>query len=195
MLTDGLQIYFPVHMIPHLLTHPSTILGSMGHIFYSAARSTTFLASFIAINHVFVCGVRSYLQRDSIWGSFFASLFCGLSVLFESEHRRTEMALYCMPRAFYVLWDILVWKKGRRGMRFGEVWILALGLGVLITRWRKDVQEKQERLAYQKCKQQKHNSVLPQPKTASTLKFGKHKPRVDLTVRPSVARVLNWLFA
>ncbi|TFK30452.1 hypothetical protein FA15DRAFT_676800 [Coprinopsis marcescibilis] len=116
-LIQALAIYLPVHFIPTLLTRPSSLLqlGVISRLAAGALRSSAFLSSFIALYYYAVCCTRTLVLArlfpsisHQIWdgpygGMFVGSLVCGSSIWIENGKRRSEMALYVLPRALRTL--------------------------------------------------------------------------------------------
>ena len=73
----------------------------------AAVRSSSFLASFIAIIWATITTVRTLLGTDSVAGPALGSSLCGLSLFLEKKSRRKELAMYVLPRAIEsVIWEV-----------------------------------------------------------------------------------------
>ncbi|THV04945.1 hypothetical protein K435DRAFT_746322 [Dendrothele bispora CBS 962.96] len=110
---EAFAIYFPVHLLPILLTRPRALLRPhrASRILVSSLRSSAFLSAFISLFWSSVCITRTTgLARlfpsishdfwDGPYGCILAGcLMCGSSIWIEHGHRRGEMALYVLPRA------------------------------------------------------------------------------------------------
>jgi hypothetical protein len=108
-----------VHLIPPLLFRRSKTLenpiNSGIHILKAAMRSSTFLATFIALTWYGVCLTRTRVghqmfnmnqaKLDNTLAPLVGCMMCGFSLLIENKHRRGEMALYVAPRAIYSLME------------------------------------------------------------------------------------------
>ncbi|PRP80383.1 hypothetical protein PROFUN_11981 [Planoprotostelium fungivorum] len=124
---QSLMIYLPVHFIPLLLFRMKELKTSpfslMFHTLMSVVRSASFLSTFVASIWFSVCLTRTLLGpklfpnlRDNLpldnRVGLIGSLICGLSILIENKRRRSEMALYVLPRALYILLDQLYLGRG-----------------------------------------------------------------------------------
>ena len=129
---DALKIYAPVHLAPQLLFHGGRLVTDpqsfLSHVALGAARSSAFLATFIASIYATVCLSRSHsplqilgVSQQAIDGGLCTALgcaTCGLSILIENKRRRREMALYCAPRALYVLRSSAMPSCSRKAARY-----------------------------------------------------------------------------
>lgn len=75
--------------------------------FLSAARSTSFLATFCAGFQSIVCLHHNVAKYDNKVLFWIAGFITSLSILLERKSRRAELALYALPRAMDSLWIIL----------------------------------------------------------------------------------------
>jgi hypothetical protein len=72
---------------------------TVAHIATSSVRSTTFLATFVAACMALVCVVRRLMPYE-MWPAYWALSFVAASSIFiERKSRRSELALYVLPRA------------------------------------------------------------------------------------------------
>ncbi|KAJ3535120.1 hypothetical protein NMY22_g6624 [Coprinellus aureogranulatus] len=144
---QALLIYLPVHFIPILLLRPRSLLrlSRLLATTLSALRSTSFLASFVALYWYGVCITRTvvfaklfqFVSHD-FWdgphGAILAgSLVCGASIWIENGRRRGEMALYVLPRALRTL--LPGWLVRSRGWKswFVERLAFILSMSTLLT--------------------------------------------------------------
>ncbi|GAB4857998.1 hypothetical protein Ancab_015902 [Ancistrocladus abbreviatus] len=73
-----------------------------------AVHSTTFLSAFAGIFQGVICLHRKVASKDHKLTYWIAGGVAALSVLLEKKSRRSELALYVLPRAGDSLWYILV---------------------------------------------------------------------------------------
>ncbi|KAF9204153.1 hypothetical protein BGZ49_005626 [Haplosporangium sp. Z 27] len=149
-------IYLPVHLLPALIK-PKVFLkklkedpvGTISSTLWSAARSSAFLATYIALIWYGICFWRSKMMPfaefirgrrisgnviDNIYGSLLGSFLCGFSVQIEKPHRRAEMALYVLPRAMYSMWSrVMAGRLSRKVEIAGETLMFATSMSVLLT--------------------------------------------------------------
>jgi hypothetical protein len=67
----------------------------------SVARSSAFLATFIALTWTGICLTRNLIHEDVDMGPRLASFLSGWSILIEHPRRRGDVLMYVMPRAVY----------------------------------------------------------------------------------------------
>ncbi|CAO3613074.1 unnamed protein product [Cunninghamella blakesleeana] len=125
------SLYFTVHFTPHLIFRRDKLvqdpIGSAINILKASARSSAFIATFIALIWYSVCLTRTRIGHqilrvnqtilDDTLAPLIGCMMCGLSLLIENKHRRGEMALYVVPRALFSLTERIVepwFVKGRK---------------------------------------------------------------------------------
>jgi len=102
-----LPVYLSLTLVPAVVLRTNTVLkdpaGVLAKSIFSAARSTAFLATFCSSYMAQACLQRHIFQRmkwkDNKITYWVAGLFSSLAVLMEKKNRRSELALYCFPRA------------------------------------------------------------------------------------------------
>ncbi|KAF9110263.1 hypothetical protein BGX27_006581 [Mortierella sp. AM989] len=157
-------IYLPVHLLPALINPKAFIkklkedpVGTITSTLLSAARSSAFLATYIALSWYGICFWRSRIIplasklsgktisgniTDNVYGALLGAFLCGFSVQIEKPHRRAEMALYVLPRALYAMYSRLMLGRLNRKVEIaGEVIMYATSMSVLLTgmMWSKDM--------------------------------------------------------
>ncbi|KAG0021604.1 hypothetical protein BGZ81_008847 [Podila clonocystis] len=162
MVSTG--IYLPVHFLPALLSPKSFIqklqtnpVATISSTLLATARSSAFLASYIALIWYGICTWRSKVMPltmkltgrrytsnviDNIYGPLLGCFMCGFSVLIEKPHRRAEMALYVLPRAMYSMWSrVMSGRLSRRVEATGEALMYAVSMSVLLTgmKWKREM--------------------------------------------------------
>lgn len=101
---SSLKLYFPLQLVGTIFSKgvPLTrndLLTALSHTTTGASRSSAFLATFIALIWFCVCSIRNTLQDDTTLGVLLACCLCGFSILLERRWRRSELAVYVIPRA------------------------------------------------------------------------------------------------
>ena len=96
------------------------------------ARSSLFLASYIANVFAWIYGVRLTLRDDTTLGPLLGCATCGFSILLESKQRRAELALYVFPRALHSWWIQLNRAGIVRSLHKGEVLVFAFALALIV---------------------------------------------------------------
>ena len=102
----AMQLYIPVHLVPALVfkAHRIRSFDAFAKLIVKsgigAARSSSFLATFIGSIFGTVCLVRNTIDHnDTPLGPTIGSFLCGFSLLLEAPGRRHSLALYCLPKA------------------------------------------------------------------------------------------------
>ncbi|KAI3634315.1 hypothetical protein MIR68_007919 [Amoeboaphelidium protococcarum] len=99
------SMYGPLYMMPliisTLLMGKKLTMRRLLRTLISAARSSLFIGTFIALIWGGICSVRNYVRNEYVFGPLIASFLSGFSIFIEHAHRRHELALYCLPRALY----------------------------------------------------------------------------------------------
>ena len=67
-------------------------------------RSSLFLASFVAIFRFMTCHTKNLRGKVDRWNIIISSVVCAMSVFFEPASRRSEIAMYLVPRAMESFW-------------------------------------------------------------------------------------------
>lgn len=99
----------------------------------SATRSSTFLATFIAVYQVVVCGFKNTLFKVDHRSIYYISgLISSLSIFIERRTRRAELALYVLPRSLDSLFLQFVDHKWLIAIPAGEVGIFCAAMGGLM---------------------------------------------------------------
>ncbi|KAF9387646.1 hypothetical protein CPC16_006920 [Podila verticillata] len=162
MVSTG--IYLPVHLLPALLSPKSFIqklqanpVATLSSTLLATARSSAFLATYIALIWYGICTWRSKVMPlttkltgrrytsnviDNVYGPLLGCFLCGFSVLIEKPHRRAEMALYVLPRAMYSMWSrVMSGRLSRRVEATGEALMFAVSMSVLLTgmKWKREM--------------------------------------------------------
>ena len=131
----AIKVYAPVHLAPLLIFKLKTLLKNPVHplqrALLSIARSCSFIALFGLLTKYFLCRFGSMFGYGRL--SWVLSVLMGsLSLGVETTSRRTELALYLLPRAVEVLWNMLVERGVLRNLWLGEVLLFALSMSVLM---------------------------------------------------------------
>lgn len=140
-LKRSMMLYGPVHFLPLLIFKNKILIKdpitSIRKLLIDIFRSSSFLATFVALIWMSICFWRNLLQEDTLIGPVMGAFLCGLSVLIEKKHRRMELALYCIPRALHSIFEKLFVffqysdsLKLNRKVQIGTI-LFSLGLGMI----------------------------------------------------------------
>ncbi|KAI9010699.1 hypothetical protein DFJ74DRAFT_610546 [Hyaloraphidium curvatum] len=116
-----LPVYGILTTVPTVVFRFGTVLKRPAHmlrrIAQSTIRSSVFLGAFVSGYQEFVCMVRYlirnkiFIERDAKALYWIAGAFASLSIFLEEKSRRTELALYTLPRAVES-WYLISYGKG-----------------------------------------------------------------------------------
>nr|AFJ66214.1 hypothetical protein 34G24.16 [Capsella rubella] len=105
-------LYFSLTFVPYVVLHLQKFMASpyrtSWHAIRDSVRSTSFLSAFVGIFQAFICAHRKVATKDHKLVYWFAGGVAALSVMLEKKPRRSELALYVLPRAGDSLWEILI---------------------------------------------------------------------------------------
>lgn len=102
----------------------------------STIRSSVFLGCFVSWYMEVICLLRYFMRqgilRDGRYWYWIAGIFSSMSIFVEEKGRRTELALYTLPRAVESLY-LISWGKGWvPHLPFFEVAMFSTGMGILL---------------------------------------------------------------
>lgn len=129
-------LYLSLSTVPVLVFNTNAFmqkpLRSVGRSLLSAVQSTTFLSAFVSIYMGAVCLHRKLELPDHKLNYFVGGLLSGCALLVEKKSRRSELALYVMPRAIDALFLSMVDRKYLPSIPHGEVVLFSLCMGSLM---------------------------------------------------------------
>eukprot|EP00897_Mesotaenium_endlicherianum_P006990 jgi/Mesen1/6319/ME000326S05458 len=133
-MRDTFQKTFPLYMsltlVPFVFMQAP--LKTAANATKSAVRSTAFISAFVGIYQGVVCLQRKVAERDHKLTYWLAGALAGLSALLEKPGRRSELALYTLPRAVDSLWYILINKHLLPDIKYTEVGLFCACMGGLM---------------------------------------------------------------
>ncbi|KAI3662118.1 hypothetical protein MP638_005566 [Amoeboaphelidium occidentale] len=123
----SLSLYIPLYMVPFMISlikrnqkknNSSSKINdekethvSIRKPLLSILRSSIFLASLVGTIWYTVCKLRNYFKNDHVITPTLATLAGTLTIIIEKPERRTELAMYVMPRALYSVFYRSVWLR------------------------------------------------------------------------------------
>ncbi|KAA6418414.1 MAG: hypothetical protein FRX49_11574 [Trebouxia sp. A1-2] len=129
-------LYISISLVPYVVLNLKRALrnpvGTAGHAVGSAVRSTSFLAAFVGIYSAAISLHRKLFTWDHKLLYYVAGLAASGSILIEKKSRRSELALYVMPRAVDAFVLALTKKRWVPSVKFGEVILFSLCMGGLM---------------------------------------------------------------
>ncbi|GAB9469595.1 hypothetical protein Gpo141_00006869 [Globisporangium polare] len=118
-------LYLSLFIVPSVVIHFKKFLAhpvrTLSYAVLGATRSNTFMASFVTAYLALVCTHRKLFTGDHRIVYYLAGLGASTTILLEPKSRRSELALYALPRAIDSLFLILRDRKIFTGFRHGEV--------------------------------------------------------------------------
>jgi hypothetical protein len=95
-------------------------------------RSTLFLTWFVTSYQGAICVMRQFVRNEHRFQYFVAGLVASLAILIEKKSRRSELALYVLPRAMESLYLLLLDRGFVPHVPFGEVLLFASSVSGLM---------------------------------------------------------------
>ncbi|KAJ7125848.1 hypothetical protein O6H91_Y560400 [Diphasiastrum complanatum] len=118
-------LYLSLTFVPFVVLNIQKFMQAPLHTCWNAVkgavRSTYFLSAFVGIYQGVICLERKVAVQDHKLVYWFAGGCAALSALFEKKSRRSELALYVLPRAADSLWYILVNRHLLPDIKYAEV--------------------------------------------------------------------------
>lgn len=131
-----LPLYASLTVVPTLVFQFGTLmkapLQTILGLVKSTTRSVSFLASFVTLYMSVVCTHRNLFSTENKYLFWFAGLICSSSIMLEKKSRRSELALYTLPRALDSLYMILNERKWLGTVPNGELYLFMLSMAGLM---------------------------------------------------------------
>eukprot|EP00873_Tetraselmis_striata_P038194 jgi/Tetstr1/458458/TSEL_004313.t1 len=131
-------LYMSISLVPFVVFNTKRAMkdpaNTLWTAFLGAARSTSFLASFVSIFQGVVCTERNLFAQKADNGLLYmaAGFLASLSLLLEKKSRRSELALYVLPRALDSLFLTLMQDRWVPSIHLGEVALFSACMGALM---------------------------------------------------------------
>lgn len=132
----SLPIYLSLTFVPMFILrfwlvvrHP---LDQLRRGLWSVTRSTSFLSSFVATYMMIVCCHRKVFRRDHRALYWIAGFLASWTILLEQKSRRSELALYVLPRTIDSLVQTMQSRQMLAEVPHGEKILFATGMGALM---------------------------------------------------------------
>ncbi|XP_030935600.1 uncharacterized protein LOC115960753 [Quercus lobata] len=126
-------LYFSLTFVPFVVLHLQKFMDAPARTCWlalkGAVRSTTFLSAFVGIFQGVICSHRKVASKDHKIVYWIAGGMAALSVLLEKKARRSELALYVLPRAGDSLWYISVNRHLLPDIKNAEVFLFCICMG------------------------------------------------------------------
>eukprot|EP01129_Flabellula_baltica_P011583 TRINITY_DN5107_c0_g1_i1.p1 TRINITY_DN5107_c0_g1~~TRINITY_DN5107_c0_g1_i1.p1 ORF type:complete len:453 (+),score=61.26 TRINITY_DN5107_c0_g1_i1:37-1359(+) len=108
-----------------LLTQP---LSELKYFVKSTIQSTAFISAFVGLYQTVICAHRSVASVDNRFIYYIGGLVASLSLLIEKKSRRSDLALYALPRGLDSLYLTFQDKKFLSTVPYGDALLIALGM-------------------------------------------------------------------
>ncbi|KAI8582245.1 hypothetical protein K450DRAFT_228052 [Umbelopsis ramanniana AG] len=138
-----LPVYGTLHFVPmlllrteHLKRDPVKLLSKTT---VATMKSGAFLASFVMLYQYQICGHRNLVKAglttfNSKYLYWLAGFICSyISIFFEDKRRRTELALYVLPKALKSFYEICYQRKWIIRIKHFEVAMASFAMGVIMS--------------------------------------------------------------
>jgi len=110
----------------HLVSNP---LQEAKYSILSCFQSSMFLSAFVAIYQAVICVHRNLFSLENKYIYYIAGLFSSMSLLIEKKSRRSELALYALPRGLDSLYMTLLDRKLLTTIPYGDLILFSLSVG------------------------------------------------------------------
>ncbi|GMJ13998.1 hypothetical protein like AT5G51150 [Hibiscus trionum] len=129
-------LYFSLTFVPFVVLHLQTFMETPARTCWLAIKdsvqSTSFLAAFVGIFQGVICMHRKIASKDHKLVYWVAGALSALSVLLVKKSRRSELALYVLPRATESLWYISINRRLLPDVKNAEVALFCACMGGLM---------------------------------------------------------------
>ena len=101
-LRDVFPIYTGLYTVPLFLLKGSRMVtnaSQLNHLFLNIVRSSSFISAIIGLYQLLLCLQRTAFPIESKYWYWVMGAVAAIAVLIEKESRRTELALYVLPKA------------------------------------------------------------------------------------------------
>ena len=95
-------------------------------------RSSLFLSVFVATFRFVLCHSKNLRGKVDRWNVILSCLTCSLAILFEPASRRSEIAMYLVPRALESLWKQQVIAGRVTSVKYGEELVFAISMAMIM---------------------------------------------------------------
>ena len=95
-------------------------------------RSCMFMGTYVAIFRYLTCILKNYRGKVDRLNVIIAGFLCTFGILWEPAHRRSELAIYFIPRFLEASWATLEKRGYVQSFQYGEVLIFAIAMGIIM---------------------------------------------------------------
>ena len=130
------KVYIPIHLAPVLLfkrrllwRHPVKVIKNF---LKNLLNSTAMMAMYVGMLYYCHCKIKNYRQKTDKYNQMLSGAVSWVMLFIESYNRRTEIALYMIPRMFESGLSFLEYFGYIKSPPNAEVLAFAVGLSVLM---------------------------------------------------------------
>ncbi|KAI9202590.1 uncharacterized protein BJ171DRAFT_177851 [Polychytrium aggregatum] len=136
-----LPVHLGLNVVPMiLLKHKDFIktpLAVVQKAISNSAVSTTFLATFTWLYMTLACGTRrladfGLMKQDHRYNYWLIGLLASSAILIEDKRRRSELAMYVVPRGLVALYTVMYERKWMIRIPHFDLGMFSVAMGVLI---------------------------------------------------------------
>ncbi|CAK4690911.1 unnamed protein product [Aphanomyces euteiches] len=129
-------LYLSLNIVPRIVLRfrrfLNTPLVSLLKGVFGGFRSTAFLGAFVGLYQATVCLQKAIFHSDTKITYFVAGLVASTSILIEAKTRRSELALYVLPRALDSLYIMLRDRRVLADVPYGEILLFSFSMGAIM---------------------------------------------------------------
>lgn len=131
-----LPVNASLNIVPTLLFRLSRLRDAPGQtilrIIKATLRSSAFLATYVSIYQALMCSIRSGGLRDRPIYYWLTGAASGLSIQMETKGRRSELALYVLPKAVEAWMKTMVDRRWILPFRHTSVLLSTIAMSILM---------------------------------------------------------------
>ena len=90
------------------------------------------MALYVAIFRYLTCFMKNYRMKIDRWNVMIPGFLCTFAILVEPSSRRTELALYLIPRFLEAAWMFLARRGWVRAVPHWDVITFCVAMGILM---------------------------------------------------------------
>jgi hypothetical protein len=132
----GLKVYGSMHIASLLLFRPMKLRadpkGTLKQLGVSLARSCAFTGCYMTALRVLLCRLNQVFRGIRPLSVVFTSFVASHALYFEEPQRRTEIAMFILPRVLEVCYNLAKLNLGFKPFPHADVLVLALAMGVFM---------------------------------------------------------------
>jgi hypothetical protein len=137
----AIKVYLPVHLAPLLIFKLKALMTNpvphLNKLLISLLKSCGFISAFGFLIRYGLCRFGSVFGYGRLtWAC--STVLASLSLGIETENRRTELALYLLPRALEACWNMSVSRHWVKSLPQGDWLLFAVAISTLMCYFQTD---------------------------------------------------------